>query len=90
VKAHDAVLDGEIVCLDRRGRSQFKTLLYRRNFPFLYAFDLFPVNGEDICEWPLIERKRRLRPIIPARGSRLLYVQRPRSGERLLPGCVRS
>jgi ATP-dependent DNA ligase len=30
VKAHDAVIDGEIVCLDARGRSNFKSLLFRR------------------------------------------------------------
>ena len=33
VKAHDAVIDGEIVCLDGRGRSNFKSLLFRREWP---------------------------------------------------------
>jgi ATP-dependent DNA ligase len=30
VRATDAILDGEIVCLDDRGYSQFNTLMYRR------------------------------------------------------------
>ncbi len=37
VKAHDAVIDGEIVCLDARGRSNFKSLLFRREWPYFYA-----------------------------------------------------
>jgi bifunctional non-homologous end joining protein LigD len=37
VKAHDAIIDGEIVCLDRRGRSNFKNLLFRRDWPYFYA-----------------------------------------------------
>jgi hypothetical protein len=36
------------VCLDRRGRSNFKSLLFRRDWPFFYAFDLLAVDGEDI------------------------------------------
>jgi hypothetical protein len=52
VKAHDAVIDGEIVCLDARGRSNFKSLLFRREWPYFYAFDLLAVDGEDLREWP--------------------------------------
>jgi bifunctional non-homologous end joining protein LigD len=32
------------------------------------------VDGEDLREWPLVERKRRLRRLIPSVQSRLLYV----------------
>jgi ATP-dependent DNA ligase len=31
VRAHDAVLDGEIVCLRPDGRSKFNNLLFRRD-----------------------------------------------------------
>jgi hypothetical protein len=34
---HEAVLDGEIVCLDRNGCPQFDSLLYRRGEPYFYA-----------------------------------------------------
>ena len=74
VKAHDAVIDGEIVCLDARGRSNFKSLLFRREWPYFYAFHLLAVDGEDLREWPLVERKRRLRRLIPSVPTRLLYV----------------
>jgi len=32
------------------------------------------LDGEDLREFPLIERKRMLRKIVPRHGSRLLYV----------------
>src|SRR5437660_3203559 len=38
--ATNAVLDGEIVCLDAAGVSQFTDLLFRRGEPRFYAFDL--------------------------------------------------
>lgn len=36
----DAILDGEIVCIDWNGISQFNQLLSRKAEPILYAFDL--------------------------------------------------
>jgi ATP-dependent DNA ligase len=68
------VIDGELVCLDPDGRSNFHKLLFRRDWPYFYAFDLLAVDGEDLRDWPLIERKRRLRSIMPRVESRLLYV----------------
>ena len=41
---------------------------------YFYAFDLLAVDGEDLQEWPLAERKRRLRRLIPSVPTRLLYV----------------
>jgi bifunctional non-homologous end joining protein LigD len=46
LKARDAVLDGEIVCLDGSGKSQFKSLMYRRATPYFYAFDSLQLNGK--------------------------------------------
>jgi bifunctional non-homologous end joining protein LigD len=57
-KAHEALIDGELVCLDAQGRSNFKSLLFRREWPYFYAFDLLAVDGEDLREWPLADRKR--------------------------------
>jgi bifunctional non-homologous end joining protein LigD len=74
LEGRDAIIDGEIVCLGPDGRSLFKHLMYRRGDPYFYAFDLLWLDGEDLREWPLIERKKMLRLIVPPRGSRLLYV----------------
>jgi bifunctional non-homologous end joining protein LigD len=74
VKATRAVLDGELVCLGDDGRSRFHRLLFRRDWPFFYAFDLLEVDGEDLRDQPLTARKRRLRQSLPREDSRLLYV----------------
>jgi bifunctional non-homologous end joining protein LigD len=74
IRAHDAILDGEIVCLDDDGRSNFHKLLFRCDWPYFYAFDVLAIDGEDLTAKPLIERKRRLLDIMPKIQSRLLYV----------------
>jgi bifunctional non-homologous end joining protein LigD len=44
----DAILDGELVCLDNDGRSVFNEILFRRSQPYFYAFDLLWLNGHDL------------------------------------------
>jgi len=65
---HDAVLDGEIVILDEEGRSSFQKLQhYEENtqYPICYCvFDLLELNGQDICDQPLLERKKLLRALL--------------------------
>ena len=70
LKATTAILDGEIVCLDDRGRSQFYDLMFRRGEPYFYPFDLLYVDGEDLRDLPLVERKAKLRKLIPRTASR--------------------
>jgi hypothetical protein len=74
LRVKDAILDGEIVCLDRDGHSQFNKLMYRRGEPRFYAFDLLWLDGEDLRSWRLLDRKEALRDIIPTKSQRLLYV----------------
>ena len=58
---HDAILDGEIVCLDDQGRSQFYDLMFNRAEAHFYAFDLLWLDGEDLRDRPLVERKATLK-----------------------------
>lgn len=88
LKGRRCVLDGEIVCLDADGRPQFRDLLFRRAEPIFYAFDILWDehalsddeqersrfrNGEDTRYLPLVDRKLRLRAVMPKRGERLVY-----------------
>jgi bifunctional non-homologous end joining protein LigD len=83
-KADQAVLDGELVCLESDGRSNFYRLLFRRDWPHFYAFDALAIDGEDLRGLPLIERKRLLRGVIPRLDCRLLYVDHlPERGSAL-------
>ena len=57
LRAKNAILDGEIVALDSNGMSQFKELLYRRGRAVFFAFDLVWLDGMDLRQTPLSEKK---------------------------------
>ena len=64
----DAVIDGELVALDANGVSRFQLLqnALRNEAKLQYcAFDLMFHDGEDLRGMPLLERKKRLRAILP-------------------------
>ncbi len=66
---HRAVLDGEIVALDTEGRSQFQLLQdYMKNKKgklVYYVFDILWLDGKDLRELPLVERKKILKDTLP-------------------------
>jgi len=68
------VLDGEIVCLDKRGRQQFRDLLFHRGEPCFFAFDLLMSDGGDLRPEKLADRKQELRRALTGlpKTSRLL------------------
>jgi len=83
----NAIIDGEIVCLDDNGVSQFNWLSSgrRASQAILYAFDLLWINGVDLRRKPVIERKARLCEL--ARRSAcpgLLYAQHVDGGGKEL------
>jgi len=72
LRNRQAVLDGEIVCLNQVGEPQFNALLFRRAALVLRVRPT--LDYEDLRLLPLLERKRRLRRLVPRTNSRLLYV----------------
>src|SRR5688572_17550310 len=78
----DVVLDGEVVVLDDGGRPSFQRLQKRvqlrrapdieraaaRHPATMFAFDLLALEGYDLRELPLVERKRLLREVVPDAG----------------------
>jgi bifunctional non-homologous end joining protein LigD len=76
VHARSALLDGEVVVLDAKGRSDFQLLQNslhdgKQDRCVYFAFDLLHLDGEDLRNLPLRERKQRLRAVLPggARGQ---------------------
>ncbi|MEO6002970.1 MAG: non-homologous end-joining DNA ligase [Opitutus sp.] len=74
----DAVIDGEIVALDEKGRSSFQLLqaydLGEKRPPlFFYAFDLLQLNGRDLQGLPLVERKAELEKLLRRKTGVLRY-----------------
>jgi ATP-dependent DNA ligase len=75
------------VCLGPYGKPQFPDLMRRRSPQYFYAFDLLWLNGRDRRSLLLLGRKRRLREILPAAPSPMLYVdQVVGTGVDLVPG----
>jgi bifunctional non-homologous end joining protein LigD len=82
----NAIIDGEVVCLDAKGKSVFLDLMRRRKADaILYCFDLLWLDNTDLRNLPLVERKLRLRHLIRASRNRsLLYASHmERHGIRL-------
>ena len=76
----DAVIDGELVALDKAGVSHFQLLqnALRHEAKLLYcAFDLTFCDGEDLRGLTLLERKKRLKNILP--HHRLIAFSRHRN-----------
>lgn len=69
-----ALIDGEIVVLDAKGRTDFSALqqaLKGKNHPLsFFAFDLLAAGGENLRKLPLVERKRRLKSLLGAPGRK--------------------
>jgi bifunctional non-homologous end joining protein LigD len=65
----DARIDGEIVALDEKGRSSFQLLqrfdMGQERPPIVfYAFDLLRLNGKDLQNLPIEERKTKLEELL--------------------------
>ncbi len=86
IRAKSAILDGEAVVLGKNGAPDFHLMqnrfgiddlkraeVLRKTLPVTYvAFDLLHVDGVDLLDHPLLERKKRLRAIL-REGPHLLY-----------------
>jgi bifunctional non-homologous end joining protein LigD len=68
LKATSIILDGEIVALDGTGKPAFYDLMKRQCEAVYYAFDILWLNGRDLRDLPLIERKKILRKVIPRKS----------------------
>jgi ATP-dependent DNA ligase len=59
--------------MDGNGVISFADLVERKGHLCYFAFDLLLLNGLDQRELPLIERKRRLKDVIPSGSGPLHY-----------------
>jgi bifunctional non-homologous end joining protein LigD len=69
----DAVLDGEVVAIDKTGLPDFQMLQDYKKFPggrlVYYVFDILYYQGRDLTKLPLIKRKELLQKILPVGGN---------------------
>ena len=55
-------------------RFRFRRLMFRRDWPFFYAFDVLSIESRDVRGLSLLARKRLLRSVMPRVESRLRYL----------------
>ena len=89
-----ALIDGEIVALDGEGRPSFTALKDAISAGgkglVLFAFDLLSLDGEDLTALPNVQRKERLRPIVPAEGVIQYAEHIVGEGEKLFEAMCRT
>jgi bifunctional non-homologous end joining protein LigD len=83
LSGRSAILDGEIVHPGPDGRPMFYELMRRRGPFCFYAFDLLWLDGRHLRDRPLLERKSRLRKLLPRHPRSVLYVDHVASGTNL-------
>ena len=95
--AYQAILDGEIVAFDEKGRPSFQRLQprmhqreesavskLRKSVPVVYeVFDVLYLDGEDLTKQPLRERRRRLEAALRPMGAIRLSEGFPGNGVAL-------
>jgi bifunctional non-homologous end joining protein LigD len=67
LKVDNAVLDGEVAAVDESGMPAFYDLMKRKRQVVYFAFDLLWLNGKDLRDLPLLERKKILTLSHPAK-----------------------
>lgn len=65
--SHDLVLDGEVVVLNKEGKPDFDALQNfngKKSGVLFYVFDILWMDGQDLMDLPLTERKKILKDIV--------------------------
>lgn len=86
VEQSSFVLDGEIVSFDQKGKSDFgllqQNIRQKKDDYYYVIFDLLALNGEDLRELPLTERKNKLERILFKADERLIYSSHVEDAEK--------
>jgi bifunctional non-homologous end joining protein LigD len=61
-----AIIDGEVIVQNEHGHSDFDALKSAIRWRFFCAFDLLHLNGKDLRDRPLLERRAKLKELVPS------------------------
>lgn len=85
--AHDVIVDGEIVVVDKDGRPHFEWLQGWHTHPQgslqYYVFDILWIDGHDVREAPLSLRRSMLRALMPQNDVLRFSDDIPTAGDKL-------
>ena len=85
------VIDGELIAAGRHGQPDFLALLHGRHVPTcVYCFDLLELNGRDLREQPLVQRRARLQALLArAKCNVIRFSETFPNANDLLAECTR-
>jgi bifunctional non-homologous end joining protein LigD len=85
------VIDGELIAAGRHGQPDFLALLHGRHVPTcVYCFDLLELNGHDLREKPLVQRRARLQALLArAKCNVIRFSETFPNANDLLAECAR-
>lgn len=85
IDATSFVLDGEVVMFDKNGKSDFgllqESIKKKRNEFYYVVFDLLALNGEDLRNLPLLERKSKLERLLFKSDKFLIFSSHVEKGK---------
>ena len=85
------VIDGEVIAAGRHDQPDFLALLHGRHVPTcVYCFDLLELNGRDLREQPLVQRRARLEALLKrAKCNVIRFSETFPNANDLLAECAR-
>jgi bifunctional non-homologous end joining protein LigD len=85
------IVDGELIAAGRHGLPDFLALLHGRHVPTcVYCFDLLELNGRDLREQPLVQRRARLKALLArAKCNVIRFSETFSNANDLLAECAR-
>ena len=85
------IIDGELIAAGAQGQPDFLALLHGRHVPVcVYAFDLLELQGRDLRELPLEQRRAKLRRLLArGKGNLIRFSDNFPDARILLTECVR-
>ena len=85
------IIDGELIASDVHGRPDFLALLHGRHVPVcVYAFDLLMLQGRDLRDQPLVQRRARLQASLArAKCNVIRFSEAFPDADGLLAECAR-
>jgi bifunctional non-homologous end joining protein LigD len=89
--AKSCIIDGELIAAGAHGEPDFLALLHGRHVPTcVYAFDLLELQGRDLRDQALVQRRARLQALLARAKSDLLrFSESFPDAEALLAECSR-
>jgi bifunctional non-homologous end joining protein LigD len=85
------IIDGELIAAGRHGLPDFLAMLHGRHVPTcVYCFDLLELNGRELRELALVQRRAKLQALLPrARYNLIRFSESFPDASALLAECLR-